>query len=107
MLYFSRQHRCCKVDRSSRVAVTTPFCENYRRLLELNFQPLTEVRPTVRTCLATFPKSLNAAEGQTALKREKRLIEPAVQTRRRYKIAQSSVVQVFAVCGASISARDR
>lgn len=36
---------------------------------------------------------------QTAPKREKHLAEPAVPTRRRYKMAQGSVAQVFAVCG--------
>lgn len=36
---------------------------------------------------------------QTAPKRDKHLPEPVVPTRRRYKMAQGSVAQVFAVCG--------
>lgn len=171
-----------------------PLFESYRRFLELNFQQLTEEQPTVRDYLATFPESLNAAEGyvaargflksyagneatfnsyrtdverlllwsllvaekpllalrrsdaeafmefclkpapswvgpmvksrflriggrlkshddtyqvnpawrpfsQTAPKRDKHLDEPAVPGRRRYKMAQGSVAQVFAVCG--------
>ncbi|MDF3927316.1 hypothetical protein [Pseudomonas putida] len=32
-----------------------PLFESYRRVLELNFQQLTEEQPTVRAYLASFP----------------------------------------------------
>jgi hypothetical protein len=61
MLYFSRRYSCRKVDRSSRVAAH-PVCEKYRRLLELNFQPLTEEQ-TVQTYLATSPQIAQRGRG--------------------------------------------